>query len=483
MHIYLVRWLRLVILNLGLLTSLHAVELNLGCRSVQISKTMGSINKTPVAIIGGGLAVCTLRNLDQRRLADETQGLSLAIALHAQAIPCKIYELRSQDFSHGGAVMLSPNALQILDSLGVYERVQNRGYSFETIAFKDENQETTGLYSFGHRKLYGYKALRIYRQVLISEMRLMINDLGIPIEFDKKFSHVVSESEDGVSFAFGNGSTEHTSLLIGADGIHSKVRHCVSPNTAPIYSGQLAMTYTLQRSQLRFPPGIPYSLPVGISSSQNGMFILAPQSVDGEELLAGTQRAYPETNRTGWDKLYSSKERLLELIRTDVEDWPDIVRSALENIALDTLTIWPFYTLTRLPSWSSPSGKVLVLGDAAHAIPPTAGQGVNQAFEDIFMLSLLLSNRLPSGISLSEKLEFLQEKRQERVDAVLDLTKKMNNRRLPKEEREEMENGEVWEERNEVGGAEEMRWLYAPKIEEVVEKWVASQEGKSEKQV
>ena len=379
--------------------------------------------------------------------------------------------------------MLSPNALQILDSLGVYERVRNKGYSFETVAFNDGSHKTTGLYYFGHQKLYGYKALRIYRQILISEMRLMLNEVGVPIDFDKKFSHVVSESDDGVSFVLADGSTERSSFLIGADGIHSKVRRYISPTAAPIYSGQLAMTYTLQRSQLRFPPGILYPLPVSISSPRNGMFILAPQSVDGEELLAGTQRAYPETDRAGWDRLYSSKENLLELIRTGMEDWPVLVQSALANIPLDTLTIWPFYTLSRLPTWSSPSGKVLVLGDAAHAIPPTAGQGVNQAFEDIYMLSLLLSERLAFSIPMSKRLEFWQEKRQERVDAVMDLTKKMNNKRLPRDVMEKLKEDDVWDEKKEGNGAEEMRWLYLPKIDEVVSEWVGRMQGKNEKPI
>jgi 2-polyprenyl-6-methoxyphenol hydroxylase-like FAD-dependent oxidoreductase len=39
--------------------------------------------------------------------------------------------------------------------------------------------------------------------------------------------------------------------------------------------------------------------------------------------------------------------------------------------------------ITKLASWTSSKGRVVILGDAAHAIPPTAGQGVNQTFEDV----------------------------------------------------------------------------------------------------
>jgi 2-polyprenyl-6-methoxyphenol hydroxylase-like FAD-dependent oxidoreductase len=372
-----------------------------------------------IAIIGAGLA-----------------GLSLALSLHARSIPCTIYELRLPSEATTGALMLSPNALSVLNSLGVYERIRSKGYNFENIAFKDDKEETTDLYPLGNEMLYGYKALRIYRQILLTELRSMVQEREIPVIYEKKFSHVLLESPDeGVTFQFVDGSTGQAALLVGTDGIHSTVRKYVSPSTSPLYSGMLAITCAIPISKLRFPADKDYStLPVGIHGKL-GTFVFAPQDVDGSEVLAGTQKRYPEQSKVEWGRLFEAKDELLALLSTQKSEWPDVVQSGLENVPKDTLSIWPYYTVPKLATWRSEKQRVIILGDAAHAIPPTAGQGASQAFEDAFTLAFLLS-KLSPAISLAAVLEFWQNYRQERVDKVIALTQQLNNTRLPAAERE-----------------------------------------------
>lgn len=367
--------------------------------------------------------------------------------------------------------MLSPNALRVLDALGVYERIRNKGYNFEILTFKDEAGQTTDLYYFGHEKLYGYKALRVYRQVLVDELLEMVKERDIPIRYGQKFSQVLSESDDDVTFEFADGSIESASLLIGADGLHSKVRRYINPSAAPIYSGQLAITCAIPRSKLRIPAGVDYPLPVTISG-KNGAFVLAPQDVDGTELLAGTQRVFPERDRAGWEALASAKSELRDLFQIKMNEWPDIVRSALEDINPETIRIWPFYLVPRLDQWTSARGRVIILGDAAHAIPPTAGQGVNQAFEDIYTLALLLSKQ-SSRLPISEALRYWQDYRQKRVDKVLDLTQQMNNKRLPAAEQARLAKGSIWRDESATRGeGGQLKWLYEPRLEENISSWV-----------
>lgn len=64
--------------------------------------------------------------------------------------------------------MLSPNALRILDTLGLFDRLRTQGFNFETVEYKSHDQVTTNVYYLGQESLYGYKALRIYRQILLT---------------------------------------------------------------------------------------------------------------------------------------------------------------------------------------------------------------------------------------------------------------------------------------------------------------------------
>lgn len=378
--------------------------------------------------------------------------------------------------------MLSPNALRVLDSLGVYQRISGKGYNFTNLAFKNGNEETTDLYPLGDKQKYGYNALRIYRQILLDELRATVHARNIPIVYQKKFSHVLTESQDQVSFQFTDGTSASANLHIGTDGIHSTVRKYLTPSTTPGYSGFLAITCAIPHSALQFPADKDYSvLPVGIHGSM-GTFVLAPQDVDGREVLAGTQNRYPEQTREEWDRLFSAKDELLELLSANKSSWPSLVQSALDAVPKETLSIWPYYTVPGLASWTSSSqhNRVLILGDAAHAIPPTAGQGASQAFEDGFSLAFVLSQNSfakPEDCSkLEEKLGHWQKYRKQRVERVVKLTLKLNNTRLPKAEREKLEEGMVWSSEKDLG---ELDWLYNHNIEEAMKKGQIEAEGEA----
>ena len=371
--------------------------------------------------------------------------------------------------------MLSPNALRILDAIGVYERIQNRGFHFDTLTFKDfkdGSHETTDVYYYGHEKLYGYSGFRVYRQILVDELKLMLIERGIEVKYEVKFTHIIAETPENVEFAFADGSTSTASLLIGADGIHSTLREAITPTIKPRYLGLVGLNSNIQTSHLRFPQNDSnYPLPV-IIAAKPGAFLIAPQDVDGSEVLIATQGAYPEQDRAGWNKLAADKDEVVRIFTRNKESWPDLVQSAIENIDKDSITLWPYYAVPRLEKWASPAGRVIIVGDAAHAVPPVTGQGVNQAFEDVWMLSLLLKN-IGTGVDFEKALAFWQSWRQERVDGILELTRRMNNKRLPLAEQQKLPPGELWTGRLE--DTEQMSWLFAPDLEVVVGKWVEEQ--------
>ncbi|KAL1635034.1 hypothetical protein SLS58_010429 [Diplodia intermedia] len=414
---------------------------------------MSSPIKSNIAIIGGGLA-----------------SLTLALSLHHRGIPCTIYEARPESASTPGALMLSPNSLRILDSLSIYPQIRDLGFTFSTVAFKNAAEETTDLYHLGGTAQYSYPCLRIYRQTLLLALRSAAARAGIAIHYSHKFLSITSTSTSTTTglttFAVQHaGQTRHAtaSLVVGADGIHSKVRtQHVAPSAPAHYEGRVAITFAVSRAQAGLPAD--YPCPVAIHGP-GGAFVLAPQTPDGSaELLAGTQVAHPEQDRVGWAALGEDKGGLAEMLRRDEAMWPETVRRVLEGIPVETLAIWPYYSVPKMESWAGKEGaeaRVVVLGDAAHAIPPTAGQGASQALEDAVTFAEVVAGFDDDGEGeWREVVARWQRYRQQRVDRVLALTLQLNNARLPAEERAKLKEGEMWRS----GGEGELAWLYCADI-------------------
>lgn len=434
-----------------------------------------------VVIIGAGLS-----------------GLTLALALHQQGIECVVYESRPAPLNIGGAVMLSPNALRVLDTLNLYDSVKSKGFNFDVLHYRDVSGNLIETYEFGSREKYGFQALRIYRHVLIDALVDELKAKGIPVRFGKKFSHIVEDSaEEGATVAFTDGTTETTRLLVGADGIHSRVRRHLYPDLTPTFTGMAGITAAVPTAQLGLPRlDDHYHLPATILSPAHGAFVIAPQAPDGSEVLIGKQqRLDPQQppGPPGWEKTAASRADAARFLRQDADRFPAVVGRATSRIDEDRINIWPFYVVPRLERWASATGRVLILGDAAHAVPPSAGQGINQAFEDALVLALLLG-RLGNGggggggdgdgVGLGEgktteggdmvggreaALRFWQAYRQERVDRVLELNRQIDLRRMPADDAVVGDGSGVAREEF------DLEWLYKPDFRGVVDEWVAKQ--------
>lgn len=395
-----------------------------------------------VSIIGAGIA-----------------GLTLALSLHTQGIPCTIYESRSEPQNIGGAVMLSPNSLKLFDDMGIYNDLKHLGYSFDTLYFRDLAGSLKETYPFGSVDEYGYSGLRVYRYQLIDLLLEKITTNNIPIHFNHKFSHVVSASEDTVTWQLTNNTTKTSSLLIGADGIHSRVRKHLYPSVTPKFTGMVGITAAVPTSNLKLPAA-DYKMPVTIMSPTHGAFVIAPQKPDGSEVLIGKQKRMSELSRQGWDTLYADKEAAVAFLREGAEVFGDIAVTATSDIPHEHINIWPFYVIPKLDSWSSDQRRVLLVGDAAHALPPSSGQGISQAVEDVAMLAILLGR----GRSGREDLGWWQHYRQARLEQILLLNARVDRRRLPKA-------SETGEQDNDEQGFD-LDWLYGIDVVKEVESYI-----------
>lgn len=383
-------------------------------------------------------------------------GLALALCLRKQGLSCQIYESRPASLDIGGAIMLSPNALRILDAIDIYKIIKPLGYSFKKLHFYTKTPLDT--YEFGDAEKYDYDALRIYRYELIDALVNAVQERGIPIEYGKKFAHVISESESNISWAFEDGTTGNASCLVGADGIHSRVRKYLYPELEPRFTNAVGVTAAVPTSNLNMGD---YTLPLTIMNPKHGAFVIAPQLPDGSEVLIGKQKRATELDRQGWNELFTNKQWCVDFLREGAEDFPEIVQSAVADIPLDKINLWPFYVVPKLDTWASDKSRVVILGDAAHAIPPTAGQGINQAFEDVFTYSLVLAKCADGDVQGG--LKRWQAGRQERIDRVLALNAQIDARRLPRD-------GKVESDLD--CKPIDLGWLYSPSFEDMVDDWL-----------
>jgi len=393
---------------------------------------MGNTN-IDVAIIGAGLS-----------------GLALALALHQQSIKCVVYEAREASANIGGGVMLTPNGLKVLDKLGIYDSLLGKGFGFDGLYFLDaERKRDMEIIQFGDVERYGYHAMRAYRSTVLDELLTAVKERSIPIHFNRRLDHIVSETEDNVTWQFEDGSVENASLLIGADGIRSTVRSHLAPGIKPVFSGGAAVLAVIPTPQLELPEedcadinasSNAYPLPCVIMVPDYGAFVIAPQMFGADEVIVAVSRPMPKV--PNWSKINADKEYLRSLIRQHSEHFPKIVQNAVRDLPDDKLSIWGFYQIPRLERWTSAKipggfGRVAIVGDGAHAIPPSAGQGVNQAFEDVYLLARVLGRLLGSGPNVSNK-EFeralfgWQSFRQTRIDRTIEINKEMDLRRMPK---------------------------------------------------
>ncbi|KAI8947554.1 hypothetical protein F4801DRAFT_499077 [Xylaria longipes] len=290
----------------------------------------------------------------------------------------------------------------------------------------------------------------------------------IPIHYNAKLAKITSDGPDKVEFVLANGQVVSAPLVIGADGIHSTVRDTFT-QVKPIYAGFMGINSVVPRSKLRIPDG--YNLPATVMAKP-GAFLLVPQKPDGSELFIGSQRRFAELDAAGWESLRKDKQKLYDMLQENKAGWPDVVQSALEAAPADKMGFWAFYGILPLASWLSESKRIILVGDAAHAIPPTAGQGANQAFEDVRALATLLSKLSPE-VPLDKAAARWQAYRQARVKKVLELTQQMNAKRLPESERAKLPPGAIWINLSLTrGDGGELRWLYDPDLAEEAEKWV-----------
>ena len=321
---------------------------------------MGHHTQTAI-IIGGGIA-----------------GPVTAIALQQAGIEAAVYEAYPQSATGlGGGMSIAPNGLAALDAIGVGDMVRPAGQAMTGIVMQDWKGRRLG--EFGNPP--GVPPMQFfYRSDLQGVLEEAARQRDIRIEYGKRLAKV-TETTESVTAHFTDGTEATADILIGADGIRSTVRTLIASDAPePRYAGLISFGARVDEA------GLP--------------------STDGKMLMSFGKRAF-----FGYQVLGSSAIWFVNLPHaapittaqarmTSAEQWLPLLTAqfaadrtpAAELIArtnpAELLIVGPMENMPQVPVWSK--GRMVLVGDSAHAPSSSSGQGASLAIEGAVQLARCL---------------------------------------------------------------------------------------------
>lgn len=308
-------------------------------------------------------------------------GPALALQLKRAGIKSTIYESEKTPSDLGLFIYLSPNGMNVIRSLGVYEKIKKLGIETYAYIFYNEKGKQLGNLDYSNEdERFGASNVMLRRSLLYKAVREEAINQGIDIQFGKKLKDIEIINSEKVIAHFEDGVTAKGNFLIGCDGLRSRTRKIIIPDTPkPRYDGIVA---TGGFSKISINPRLPNTF---YSSFLNGAGVAHLTSKNGETFwwLSVT---YPEEPTKDELNLISNdqwKQKLLDLC----DGTHPVYKKFIEGHEGDFPKI-PLYDIDFLETWHK--GPVCLVGDAAHPTSPHVGQGASMALEDSITLAKCL---------------------------------------------------------------------------------------------
>jgi 2-polyprenyl-6-methoxyphenol hydroxylase-like FAD-dependent oxidoreductase len=312
--------------------------------------------KKTFAIVGGGIG-----------------GLTLAIALQRKGYDVRVFENAAVVKPLGAGLVLAANAIKAFEKIGISEDVINAGKILKALCIKDQNGAVLSTSDAEKltAKLGIVNTFAIHRADLHHVLLGHLKDGTV--QLNKGCVNFLHDGEK-VLLQFHDGSSALADYVIACDGIHSAIRKKLLPDTYPRYSG-----YTCWRAVVD-------NIPAGINMNETSeswgpgkRFGIVPLS----------------NNRIYWFACVNARENDPKMRMKTKDDLVEIfsnfhfpVREILKNTNNKQLIWNDIIDIKPLNKFAF--GKIVLMGDAAHATTPNMGQGACMAVEDaVIMVSCL----------------------------------------------------------------------------------------------
>ncbi len=315
-------------------------------------------NPLSIAVVGGGIG-----------------GVTAALLLQKAGYDCHVYEQSRVITRIGAGINLYPNGTRILKSLGLERQLFAVGLQHDAKRSRDFD---TGRLTYiieckTLADIYGAPILTIHRgdlaQILTSALRPGTLHLD----------HSLTELDDSgskVRLTYANGESAKADVVIGADGVNSKVREILLGPERPTYSGDVIYRGLYPMSRLNG------YVPEDHNKwwHDDRRFVLIYYITAGREdayFIAGVPE--PVWGKDDYSPMTVSTEHVVNAFH---DFHPDVLRVLA---AAPEASRWAVLERDPLPLWSR--GRIVILGDACHPMPPYMGQGGSMALEDAAMLA------------------------------------------------------------------------------------------------
>ena len=324
--------------------------------------------KPAVAIIGGG-----------------TGGMAAALSLLRSGADVHVYERATQLSEAGAGIQVSPNATRILHGLGLADALVNMGVKPLAIHQRRWDDGRTLLrtpVAEAMESAFGFPHYQMHRADLLSTPARALPEERLHI--GHRFTALVDHG-DHVEATFENGAHLSVDARVGADGLHSAVRHVLYGPEMPHFTGCVAYRGLVAADRLTH-----LDLEVACEVRMGPGKHFVHYYVQNRRLINFVSAIEQDT----WtQESWTDRGEVANWLAAH-EGWHPQVREIIG--AADETFIWALFDRKPMARWSV--GRVTLLGDACHAMLPFMAQGAAQAIEDGATLAMCLSQAAAQNV-------------------------------------------------------------------------------------
>jgi FAD-dependent urate hydroxylase len=330
-------------------------------------------------------------------------GLTAAIALQQKGHRVRLFDRTPELTPAGSAISVWSNGVKVLKALGLGNAIEAASGDMQTMSYSDRDGNL--LTRFSLLPLYeavGQRACPIARTALQRILLQAVGEHNVMLGISCDYAE---HKNDKVVAHFSDGSQQAADLLIAADGTHSKLRNLVAERDIERqYCGYVNWNGRVKATQ-DLAPLTEWAQFVGdhkrvsLMPMGDGLFYF----FFDVPLPAGS---------------IHERSRYKEELGEHFQGWAAPVQHLIERLDPATVARVEIHDIAPLTSLSK--GRIVLLGDSAHAMAPDLGQGGCQAMEDAWVLAQLLSHH----VELPEALKAYNEARVERVASIITRARK-----------------------------------------------------------